>query len=283
LGRADRAGRVASPARRPAQPALSSRSSAVRHSSERVPVIAAAHQPSSRAAGPAARRPRKSLAAPPRAPAGKGRKRLAAADREQQILEEAIRFFAEVGFAGQTRELAQRAGITQPLLYRYFPTKQDLIERVFREVFLKRIDPRWAKLIADRSRPLEERLVEYYGEYARATYTYEWIRIYMFSALMGNDINRRYIKIVEDKILKPICAEIRHHCGLPLGLDVPITEAELEHVWVMHGGLFYYAVRKYVYHSRVAEDFSEIVRRAVLAMLAGVKAVGAPVQKSEGK
>jgi AcrR family transcriptional regulator len=188
-----------------------------------------------------------------------------------------------VGFAGQTRELAQRAGITQPLLYRYFPTKQDLIERVFREVFLKRIDPRWARLIADRSRPLEERLVEYYGQYARATYTYEWIRIYMFSALMGNDINRRYIKIVEDKILKPICAEIRHHCGLPLGLDVPITEAELEHVWVMHGGLFYYAVRKYVYHSRVAEDFPEVVRRAVLAMLAGVKAVGAPLQKSEGK
>jgi AcrR family transcriptional regulator len=186
-----------------------------------------------------------------------------------------------VGFAGQTRELAQRAGITQPLLYRYFPTKQDLIERVFKEVFLKRIDQRWAKLIADRSRPLEERLVEYYGHYARATYTYEWIRIYMFSALMGNDINRRYIKIVEDKILKPICAEIRHHCELPLGPDVPITEAELEHVWVMHGGLFYYAVRKYVYHSRVAGDFAEIVRRAVLAMLAGVKALGAPPHKSE--
>jgi AcrR family transcriptional regulator len=188
-----------------------------------------------------------------------------------------------VGFAGQTRELAQRAGITQPLLYRYFPTKQDLIERVFKEVFLKRIDPRWGKLIADRSRSLEERLVEYYGHYARATYTYEWIRIYMFSALMGNDINRRYIKIVEDKILKPICAEIRHYCELPLGPEVPITEAELEHVWVMHGGLFYYAVRKYVYHSRVAEDFDEIVRRAVLAMLAGVKAIGAPARKTESK
>jgi AcrR family transcriptional regulator len=243
--------------------------------SERIQAIAAAGQPSSRVAGVGARRQRKS-AAPPGAHAGKGRKRLAAADREQQILVEAIRFFAEVGFSGQTRELAQRAGITQPLLYRYFPTKQDLIERVFREVFLKRIDPRWARLIADRSRPLEERLIEYYGHYARATYTYEWIRIYMFSALMGNDINRRYIKIVEEKILKPICAEIRHHCGLALGPEVPITEAELEHVWVMHGGLFYYAVRKYVYHSRVAEDFAEIVRRAVAAMLAGVKAVGAP-------
>jgi AcrR family transcriptional regulator len=211
-----------------------------------------------------------------RRPGGKGQKRLPAADREQQIVAEAIRFFAEVGFAGQTRELAQRVGITQPLLYRYFPTKQDLIERVFKEVFLKRIDASLTALVTDRSRPLEERLLDFYRRYAAATYTYEWIRIYMFSALMGNDINRRYINIVERKILKPLCTEIRHHCGLPLGPEVPISEAELEHVWVMHGGLFYYAVRKYVYHSRVAADFDAIVRRAVKAMLAGVKAIGAP-------
>jgi AcrR family transcriptional regulator len=210
------------------------------------------------------------------AKSGKSAKRLAAADREQQILAEAIRFFAEVGFAGQTRELAQRLGITQPLLYRYFPTKQVLIDRVFKEVFLKRIDPRWSALLTDRSRPLDDRLLEFYREYARATYTYEWIRIYMFSALMGNDINRRYIGIVEKKILKPICAEIRHHCRLPLAPKAPISEAELEHVWVMHGGIFYYAVRKYVYHSRVAADFDAIVRRAVAAMLAGVTALGAP-------
>lgn len=217
---------------------------------------------------------RKPATARPR-PAARS-KRLPAADREQQILAEAIRFFAEVGFAGQTRELAQRLGITQPLLYRYFPTKRDLIERVFKQVFLERFDPGWGALIADRSRPLEARLLEFYRRYARATYTYEWIRIYMFSALMGNDINRRYIGIVEKKILKPICAEIRHHCRLPLAPETPISEAELEHVWVMHGGLFYYAVRKYVYHSRVAADFDAVIRRAVAAMLAGVAALGAP-------
>jgi AcrR family transcriptional regulator len=218
----------------------------------------------------------KRRARPRRKRVGKAQKRLPAADREQQILAEAIRFFAEVGFAGQTRELAQRVGITQPLLYRYFPTKQDLIERVFKEVFLKRVDARLTALITDRSRPLEDRLLDFYRRYADATYSYEWIRIYMFSALMGNDINRRYISLVERKILKPLCAEIRHHCGLPLGPDMPISEAELEHVWVMHGGLFYYAVRKYVYHSRVATDFDAIVRRAVKAMLAGVAALGAP-------
>jgi AcrR family transcriptional regulator len=187
-----------------------------------------------------------------------------------------VRFFAEFGFKGQTRELAQRAGITQPLLYRYFPTKQDLIERVYKEVFLKRVDPQWSKLIADRTRPLEARLLDFYEQYARATYSYEWIRLYMYSALLGNDINRRYIKIVEDRILRPICVELRHSCGLRAADELPISEAELEHVWVMHGGIFYYAVRKYVYHSRIADDFTAIVRRAVRGMIAGVKAIGLP-------
>jgi len=202
------------------------------------------------------------------------RQRLAAAEREQQILAGAIRYFAEAGFGGRTRELAERLGITQPLLYRYFPTKKALIERVFAEMFLKRIDPAWPSLIGDRTLPLEERLVEFYRLYSRATYSYEWIRIYMFSALMGNDINRRYIRIVEEKILKPICVELRHACAPTSRKQRAVSELELEHVWVMHGGLFYYAVRKYVYRSRVGGDFAAVVRRAVAAMIAGVRAIG---------
>ena len=220
---------------------------------------------------------RRSAPAPKPAPPKPRRgRRLAAADREQEILAGAIRYFAEVGFGGQTRQLAERLGITQPLLYRYFPTKRHLIERVFAEVFLKRVDPGWGDLIHDRSRPLADRLLEFYQRYSRATYTYEWIRIYMFSALMGNNINRRYIKIVEARILEPICAELRHACGLPGPDAVPISELELEHAWVMHGGLFYYAVRKYIYHSRVGGDFAAIVRRSVAAMIAGIRAIGLP-------
>jgi AcrR family transcriptional regulator len=222
---------------------------------------------------------RSSLKTRPRAAAPRSKPkptpRLSAADREQQIVEAAIRFFAEVGFSGQTRELAQRLGITQPLLYRYFPTKQDLIERVFREVFLARIDPAIVQALVDRTQPLEARLARFYARYAELTYQYEWIRLYMFSALAGRNMNRRYIRIVEDVILKPICREIRHHCGLPDEAEVPLSELELEHVWVMHGGLFYYAVRKHIYQSRVGEDFAEIVARTVAAMLAGIGALAA--------
>ncbi|HJP39276.1 MAG TPA: TetR/AcrR family transcriptional regulator [Gammaproteobacteria bacterium] len=203
--------------------------------------------------------------------ATKVRRRLSANDREQQIVEEAIHFFAEGGFGGQTRELAQRLNITQPLLYRYFPTKQDLIERVFNEVYINRINPSWATLLRDRTRSLHDRLGDFYRHYSEATYRYEWIRLYMFSGLRGEILNRRYIRIVEDTLLMPICEEIRDYCGWPSVDEKPITELELEQVWVMHGGLFYYAVRKHIYHSEVSDDFPAVVSQVVTTVLEGLQ------------
>src|SRR5690606_19206992 len=52
-----------------------------------------------------------------------GRKNMKAAERERVILDTAIRFFAEQGFEGQTRELAKRIGITHSAIYRHFPSK----------------------------------------------------------------------------------------------------------------------------------------------------------------
>ena len=140
----------------------------------------------------------------------------------------AIAFFAEVGLGGQTRELAQRLGVTQPLIYRYFPTKQDLIDRVYEEVFVGRWRPEWTDLISDQSRDLRDRLIDFYRIYARDVLTYEWIRIYMFAGLAGEDINRRYIGLLEDQLLVPIVTEVRKAAGAP-GLDeVPVSTLEIE-------------------------------------------------------
>ena len=200
------------------------------------------------------------------------RRRLSPTVREQQIVDEAIQFFAEVGFGGRTRELAKRIGITQPLLYRYFPTKEELIDRVFDEVFVKPLDRSSAEKIIDRSSPLDERLKNFYIEYAELVHRYEWIRIYMFSGLKGDPINRRYIRMIEDEFLKPICGEIRHHCKLPSLESMPIRDMELEQLWILHGGLFYYAVRKNIFHSRVNNDYVKVVVTAIEVLLEGIKA-----------
>ena len=200
------------------------------------------------------------------------KRRLSPTVREKQIVDEAIQFFAEVGFGGRTRELAKRIGITQPLLYRYFPTKEELIDRVFDEVFVKPLDRSSAEKIIDRSSPLDERLKNFYIEYAELVHRYEWIRIYMFSGLKGDPINRRYIRMIEDEFLKPICGEIRHHCKLPSLESMPIRDMELEQLWILHGGLFYYAVRKNIFHSRVNNDYVKVVVTAIEVLLEGIKA-----------
>ena len=206
-------------------------------------------------------------------PKPKTRKRLTPSDREKEIIEEAVQFFAEVGFEGKTRDLAKRIGITQPLLYRYFPNKEDLIERVYKEVFLNWINPEWSINLKDRSVPLQQRLVEFYLSYATTVHRYEWIRIYFFSGLMGKPLNRRYIRLAEDEFLKPMCEEIRVECNLPDVKKIPITLLELERLWVMHGGLFYYAVRKNIYHANVLNDFEAIVSTSVKVMLEGTKSI----------
>src|SRR6266404_80860 len=68
-------------------------------------------------------------------------KRLSPEEREEQIVQKAIQYFGAHGFSASTHELARKIGITQPLLYRYFPNKEALVERVFHEVYLSRWNP----------------------------------------------------------------------------------------------------------------------------------------------
>src|SRR5262249_38087837 len=125
---------------------------------------------------------------PRRPPAKKGkpvpaRRNMRAADRERQILDEAIRFFAERGFYGQTRELAKRIGITYPAIQRHLPSKEALIERVYQEVYLSRWSPDWGPLIRDRAMPLEARLTGFYLDYVARVFEYNWVRIFVFSGM----------------------------------------------------------------------------------------------------
>jgi AcrR family transcriptional regulator len=201
-------------------------------------------------------------------PAAK-RKNLRAADRERVILEAAIRFFAEHGFEGQTRELAKRIGITHSAIYRHFPSKEALIERVYEHVYLSRWQDHWAALIKDRSRPLEARLTQFYREYAERIFDYDWVRIFVFSGLKSFDITKRYLTIVSDKIIVPAAIEARKELELPSPARAPITEREAELFWGLHGRIFYIAIRKFVYATPVPDDLDDVIADAVREFMAG--------------
>ena len=186
-----------------------------------------------------------------------------------QILEGAISFFSEVGFSGQTRELSRRIGITQPLLYRYFSSKQALIDRVYDHIFLKRWKPEWVTLIHDQNLPLRERLIEFYRQYAAAIYQPEWIRIYIFAGLADTGLNKRYLDLIEREPLNALCIELRRYCG-HTEITAPVTPEETEFAWSLHGGLFYYAVRHFIFGVNIHVDFMTNGALVIDNFLAGV-------------
>lgn len=191
-----------------------------------------------------------------------GKRRLSPEQRSQDFVKKAIEFFAEVGFDGGTRDLAKRLGVTQPLLYRYFPTKDDLIKEVYRVVYLNRWKPEWDALLQDRSLPLRERLERFYGDYTAAIFNREWMRIYMFSGLRGVQINKWYQQLVEERILKRICVELRHAFGLPEDVSL-IGPDEMEVAWTLHGGIVYFGVREHIYDLPVPKDRAHLISTAL--------------------
>lgn len=207
------------------------------------------------------------------AEAKRRRQHLPAAEREQRIVEAATHFFAEHGFAGQTRELAKTMGITHSAIFRYFPTKEALIERVYEHVFVARWDARWKALITDRSQSLEDRLVRFYIEYAERIFDAQWMRIFMFAGLKGHAMTDRYLSLVRNQFIKPACGELRATLGLPNVDKVPITVREEEAFWALHGSIFYLGIRRFVYGVRTHRDQAQIIRDGVRTFIAGVPAV----------
>ena len=113
------------------------------------------------------------------------RRRLPPKERRAQIVDEAVRFFAEVGLEGNTRQLAKRLGVTQSLLFNYFATKDELLEAVYEKVYLDRLSPDWPDRLTDRTTPLRSRLLAFYTEYSGLIFERDWMRIFMSSGLAG--------------------------------------------------------------------------------------------------
>jgi len=201
------------------------------------------------------------------------RRNMRGADRELAILDEAIRFFAERGFEGQTRELAKRMGITHSAIYRHFPSKEALIERVYERVYLSRWQASWAPLIADRSRPLEDRLTQFYLEYVQRVFDHDWVRIFVFSGLRAFDITGRYLDIVRREVIEPACTELRKELGLPGISETPLSERETEMFWGLHGRIFYIAIRRFVYQTPTPADLDDIVSDAVRGYFIGAREI----------
>lgn len=177
-------------------------------------------------------------------------------------MQQAIAYFAKHGFAASTRELARELGISQPLLYRYFPSKEALAERVFNQVYLSRWKPAWDQLLADSSLPLSERLQRFYREYAGVILSSDWIRIFIHAGLTHEGINVRYLTRLREQVFDVVLAELHREFAV-VAPTPQQQEDEIEFIWGLHAAIFYIGVRKWVYRLDVPEELDRLIARQV--------------------
>ena len=191
---------------------------------------------------------------------------LSRSQRVEQIIDGATKFFSEHGLAGQTRELSASLGIAQPLLYRYFPSKQALIDRIFVEAFENRWDDSWRDLILDDNLPLETRYKRFYTEFNDSILTREWVRLFMYAELGSYGYGKKVLDKLRKEIFFPLAMSLRRHYGYPAPDKSPVTKEEIELLLELHGVVLYNSIRKHVYDLKTSRRIGPILDNVVFYM-----------------
>ena len=204
--------------------------------------------------------------------------RLPRDERRAQILAQASRFFAEHGLTAQTRALADACGISQRLLYSFFPSKAALVEELYRTQIAGPFKAAWFADLKDRRVPMEQRLVRFYGEYYEGVTTRHWLRLFLFASLAQMSMAPSYIGAIVTQMLEVIVAEAAHEQDLAL----PADAARVQEIgWILHGAVSHLAIRRHVYANDNPTPPAAVIEMQVRVFLAGLPRL-LPARRSAG-
>lgn len=194
------------------------------------------------------------------------RKRLPHAERKAQILKTATEFFANNGLTAQTRRLADECGVSQRLLYRFFPTKEDLLNEVYRQEILGVFKPTWFADLQDRSQPVEQRIILFYKDYLKMTLTRKWLRLFMYASLSDTRMAPDYISAIVTQLLEVIVHEVAYEKAVTLPDD---RVALHEMGWTLHGAISHFAIRRHLYNASNVLPEHKVIAMHVRTFLVG--------------
>jgi AcrR family transcriptional regulator len=190
--------------------------------------------------------------------------------RRAQILRQASRFFAEYGLTAQTRALAESCGVSQRLLYSFFPSKAVLLEEVYRSEIAGPFKAIWFADLKDRAYTVEQRLIRFYQEYYDTVTTRHWLRLFLYASLAEMAMAPAYIAAIVTHMLEIIVAEAAHEQGLRF----PTDPAQAQEVgWILHGAVSHLAIRRHIYANTNPLPEHEVIAMHVRSFLGGLKAV----------
>jgi AcrR family transcriptional regulator len=195
--------------------------------------------------------------------------RMSPQDRRRQILDEAADFFSQFGLTAQTRGLAAACGVSQRLLYRYFPTKEALLDEVYKSAIAGPFKAVWFAELADRSIPLETRLLSFYRDYFATIFTSRWLRLFMYASLADMGMAPNYTSTVVIQLLQTIVVEAAHEQSVKLPDDKDLLH---EIAWTLHGALSHYAIRRHLYRFDQPVPEDTVVAIHIAQFLGGFRA-----------
>ncbi len=197
----------------------------------------------------------------------KGTRLLPHAARRAQILTKATELFSEYGLTAQTRALAEACGVSQRLLYSFFPNKAALLEEVYKAEIAGPFKAVWFAQLSDRSKPVEERLCDFYREYYDHVLTRRWLRLFLYASLADIAMAPQYIAAVVTHMLDVIVEEATHELGLVPPED-PAARHEL--AWTLHGAISHLAIRRRVYGNTNPTNPAKVIDTHVRLFLGGL-------------
>lgn len=201
-----------------------------------------------------------------------------ASARREQILLKAFEFFSEYGLTAQTRALAEACGVSQRLLYSVFPSKSALISAVYDAEIAGVFKAIWFVQLRDRSKPMEQRLNDFYREYYEAVLTRRWMRLFLYASLAEIEMAPAYIASIILDLLQTMMKEAVQEAGL----QPPQNAAESQEIgWILHGAVSHLAIRRHIYHDKTPLDVDRVIALQVKSFLAGLNAI-LPVAVGEG-
>jgi TetR/AcrR family transcriptional regulator len=127
-------------------------------------------------------------------------------EKEKSILTAAENLFAEKGASDTpTAEIAKKAGVTERTLFRYFPTKNDLLKRVMFPVLLKTLIPlqinKMKSLLKNSDLGVEQMLVKIFQDRLDVAKENKGkIRFMLNEILKSSDLRKQIIDLWEKEV-----------------------------------------------------------------------------------
>jgi TetR/AcrR family transcriptional regulator len=130
--------------------------------------------------------------------------RLRGGERRRQLIQVAIRLFSQKGFRGTTtKEIALAAGITEGIIFRHFPTKDDLYAAILDFKASESPVEEWLDELRRLATKHDDEAL--FRAVARRILTHhrkdqDFMRLMLYSALEGHDLARAF----REKQFKPL-------------------------------------------------------------------------------